>query len=116
MPRLLYSLLYTLLLPVLLLRLWWRGRKAPGYRQRIGERLGFSALNFSQAPIWVHSVSVGETIAAAPMIKALQERYPDATFIPETEFPMGTQQIDTDEAVDMVVARGADAVIVGNAS
>ena len=46
----------------------------------------------------------------------LQEKYPDAIFIPETEFPMGTQQIDTEETVDMVVARGADAVIVGNAS
>lgn len=52
-----------------------------------------------------------------PLVREkLQERYPDATFIPETEFPMGTQQIDTDETVDMIVARGADAVIVGNAS
>ncbi|MBI10138.1 MAG: hypothetical protein CMM55_11475 [Rhodospirillaceae bacterium] len=52
-----------------------------------------------------------------PLVREkLQEKYPDATFIPETEFPMGTQQIDTEETVDMVVARGADAVIVGNAS
>ncbi|MYK31312.1 MAG: hypothetical protein F4051_06190 [Boseongicola sp. SB0670_bin_30] len=52
-----------------------------------------------------------------PLVREkLQERYPDAVFIPETEFPMGTQQIDTDETVDLVVARGAEAVIVGNAS
>ena len=52
-----------------------------------------------------------------PLVREkLQEKYPDAIFIPETEFPMGTQQIDSDETVDMIVARGADAVIVGNAS
>lgn len=46
----------------------------------------------------------------------LQAQYPDATFIPETEFPMGTRQMDTEETVDMLVARGVNAVIVGNAS
>ena len=52
-----------------------------------------------------------------PLVREkLQEKYPDATFIPETEFPMGTQQIDSDETVDMIAARGVDAVIVGNAS
>ena len=52
-----------------------------------------------------------------PLVREkLQEKYPDAIFIPETAFPMGTQQIDSDETVDMIAARGADAVIVGNAS
>lgn len=52
-----------------------------------------------------------------PMIREkLQTVYPDATFIPETEFPMGTRQIDTDETVDLLIERGVDAVIVGNAS
>lgn len=52
-----------------------------------------------------------------PMIREkLQAVYPDATFIAETEFPMGTRQMDTDETVDMLVERGVDAVIVGNAS
>lgn len=52
-----------------------------------------------------------------PMIREkLQSLYPDATFIPETEFPMGTRQMDTEETVDMLVERGVEAVIVGNAS
>ena len=52
-----------------------------------------------------------------PMIREkLQAVYPDATFIAETEFPMGTRQMDTEETVDMLVERGVDAVIVGNAS
>ena len=36
-----YSLLMRLVLPVLLLRLWWRGRAEPLYRFALGERLGF---------------------------------------------------------------------------
>jgi hypothetical protein len=52
-----------------------------------------------------------------PLVREkLQARFPDATFIPETEFPMGSRQMDTEEVVDMLVARGVDAVIVGNAS
>jgi len=46
----------------------------------------------------------------------LQAQYPDATFIAETEFPMGTRQMDTEKTVDMLEARGVDAVIIGNAS
>jgi len=52
-----------------------------------------------------------------PLVREkMQARFPDATFIPETEFPMGSRQMDTEEVVDMLVARGVDAVIVGNAS
>lgn len=38
--RLLYSALWWLLMPFVLLRIWRRGRKEPGYRQHVGERLG----------------------------------------------------------------------------
>ena len=52
-----------------------------------------------------------------PLVReGLQARFPDAYFIAETEFPMGSRQIDTEEAVDMLAARGVDAVIVGNAA
>ena len=36
----LYSLVLRLLTPAYLARLWWKGRKEPVYRKRIGERLG----------------------------------------------------------------------------
>jgi hypothetical protein len=36
--------------------------------------------------------------------------------LPESEFPMGNGPIDRDETVDQVVARGAEAVIIGNAA
>ena len=68
-----YQLGWHLLLPVVLLRLWWRGRKDPGYRQAIAERFGFSQ-GIRPGAIWIHAVSVGETSAAQPLIEAyLQE-------------------------------------------
>jgi len=68
-----YQLGWHLLLPVALLRLWWRGRKDSGYRQAIAERFGFSQ-DIRPGAIWIHAVSVGETRAAQPLIEAyLQE-------------------------------------------
>jgi 3-deoxy-D-manno-octulosonic-acid transferase len=68
-----YQLGWHLLLPIVLLRLWWRGRKDLGYRQAIAERFGFSQ-GIQPGAIWIHAVSVGETRAAQPLIEAyLQE-------------------------------------------
>ena len=76
MPRLLYSLILYLLLPFIPLRLLWRARKQPEYLAHWGERFGFYSVETSQPLIWIHAVSVGETHAAAPLIDALQARYP----------------------------------------
>lgn len=74
-----YSLLFYLAMPLVWLRLLWRGRRQPAYRQHLGERHAV----YPQAPacrprplIWLHAVSVGETRAAAPLIDALLEVYP----------------------------------------
>ena len=86
--RQLYSLLFLLLLPLILLRLWWKGRQLPGYRQHIGERLG----RYPPATgryIWLHAVSVGETRAAAPLVRALQQRYPGCTLLLTQMTPTG---------------------------
>ncbi len=64
-----YQLGWHVLLPIVLLRLWWRGRKDLGYRQSIGERFGFG-LRVRPGAIWIHAVSVGETRAAQPLIEA----------------------------------------------
>ena len=70
-----WSWLLRLLLPLIFVRLWWRGRREPGYRLAWRERLGFGA---SSAPgaVWVHAVSLGETRAAAALIAALRARVP----------------------------------------
>ncbi|OFZ71119.1 MAG: 3-deoxy-D-manno-octulosonic acid transferase [Betaproteobacteria bacterium RBG_16_58_11] len=76
MPRFLYSLVLYLLLPFIPLRLLWRARKQPEYLAHWGERFGFYRTATPQPLIWIHAVSVGETRAAAPLIDALQARYP----------------------------------------
>lgn len=45
----------------------------------------------------------------------LQRMYPTAKMIPYTEFPVGTGEIDTAKAADIVKKKGCQAVIVGNA-
>jgi 3-deoxy-D-manno-octulosonic-acid transferase len=77
MLRGLYTIVLHLLLPLLPLRLWWRGRKEPGYRQHIGERFGRYAARSDRPVIWIHAVSLGETRAAQPLVSALRGRFPD---------------------------------------
>ena len=71
-----YSLALRLLQPVYALRLYWRGRVEPLYRERIAERFGFHAEPPSSGWLWLHAVSLGETRAAAALIDALRERLP----------------------------------------
>ena len=71
-----YSLLLRLLQPVYALRLLWRGRVEPLYRERIAERFGFYAEPPSSGWLWLHAVSLGETRAAAALVDALRERLP----------------------------------------
>lgn len=75
--RLIYSFAWWCALPAVLLRLFLRGRREPGYREHIGERLGFYASDKTSMPmLWVHAVSVGETRAAQPVIEAILNDYP----------------------------------------
>jgi 3-deoxy-D-manno-octulosonic-acid transferase len=73
----LYRLFLTLVVPLALLRLWWRGRKQPDYRQHVGERFGFINLPDNLPILWLHAVSVGETRAAEPLVDALLAQYPN---------------------------------------
>jgi 3-deoxy-D-manno-octulosonic-acid transferase len=75
--RQLYTLLLYAALPWFLARLWWRGRREPGYRERIAERFGHGAPRRREKLLWVHAVSVGEARASAPLVRALQREYPD---------------------------------------
>lgn len=85
--RLLYSFVWWLIIPLAVGRLWWRGRREPGYRQHIPERLGFYPERnnaFGQPKrslLWVHAVSVGETRAAEPLINLLLVDYPQHTIL-----------------------------------
>jgi len=96
--RLIYTLIFYLAMPAIVLRLWWRGRKAPAYRRRWRERFGYvepvaTDADDNQPVVWVHAVSVGETIAAAPLVKALQAQYPAACFVVTTTTPTGSERV-----------------------
>ncbi|MCF7201112.1 lipid IV(A) 3-deoxy-D-manno-octulosonic acid transferase [Pseudomonas oligotrophica] len=93
MNRTLYTLLFHLGLPLILLRLFWRGRRAPAYRRRIGERLALGLPPLRPGGIWVHAVSVGESIAAAPMIRALMACYPELPITVTCMTPTGSERI-----------------------
>jgi 3-deoxy-D-manno-octulosonic-acid transferase len=79
--RHLYTLALRLALPLILLRLWWRGRREPGYRQNVHERFGIYLAEKPDKALWVHAVSVGEARAAAPLVRALKGRFPDHTVV-----------------------------------
>jgi 3-deoxy-D-manno-octulosonic-acid transferase len=90
--RLFYSLMWCLALPLVLTRLWLRGRKEPGYRQHWAERLGFygrAAASAAAPLLWVHAVSVGETRAAEPLVDALLAEYPHSRIILTHMTPTG---------------------------
>ncbi|WP_163835507.1 lipid IV(A) 3-deoxy-D-manno-octulosonic acid transferase [Spartinivicinus ruber] len=96
MNRFWYTLLFYCLLPFVLLRLCYRGLKAPAYRKRWGERFGFfTKPQLAQQPIWVHAVSVGETIAAIPLIKQIQQQYPERPLVVTTMTPTGSERVKT---------------------
>lgn len=92
--RYLYSVLFYLLLPLVVARMLWRSRKAPEYRRRLGERFGFFDMAEDPRPvIWVHAVSMGETLAAAPLIEELLARYPGYQLVVTTTTPTGSERV-----------------------
>ncbi|WP_095120655.1 lipid IV(A) 3-deoxy-D-manno-octulosonic acid transferase [Pseudomonas sp. Irchel s3f10] len=93
MNRTLYTALFYLGLPLVAIRLWLRARKAPAYAKRIGERFSYGMLKLQPGGIWVHAVSVGESIAAAPMIRALLQRYPQLPITVTCMTPTGSERI-----------------------
>ncbi|WP_416422123.1 lipid IV(A) 3-deoxy-D-manno-octulosonic acid transferase [Pseudomonas sp. App30] len=93
MNRTLYTLLFHLGLPLVALRLWLRARKAPAYAKRIGERFARNLPAMRTGGIWVHAVSVGESIAAAPMIRELLLRHPELPITITCMTPTGSERI-----------------------
>lgn len=89
LTRLPYTLLWILALPLVLLRLLWRARRQPAYLRHVGERFGRYRVRAPLAVIWVHAVSVGETRAAEPLVRALLERWPEHSVLLTHMTPTG---------------------------
>jgi 3-deoxy-D-manno-octulosonic-acid transferase len=100
MNRTLYTLLLYLLLPFTPLKLLWRGRKQAEYLTHWQERYGFYRQPIQQQLIWLHCVSVGETRAAEPLVKALFRQYPQRQILLTHTTPTGratSQQLFADK-------------------
>lgn len=93
MLRPIYSILLYLVAPIAFALTVLRGLRNPAYRDRLGERFGFTRLRFEAAPIWVHAVSVGEVQAAAVLIRALLRDYPHRPVFVTTATPTGAQRV-----------------------
>ncbi len=92
--RYIYNLIFYIALPFILLRLLWKARKSPAYYKRWQERL---ALKIKTPPlsnsIWIHAVSLGESIAATPLIKSLIACYPNTSIVVTTMTLSGSEYI-----------------------
>ncbi len=89
--NILFPLVFLFFLPGLLWKLWRR----PGWKSTFCERFGiFSRERLEKLcglnkVIWIHSVSVGETVIAISMLKEWQKNYPDHDFVISTTTTTG---------------------------
>ena len=92
-----YRILLALALPVVALRLLWRGQMEEAYQSRWRERFGFYDATITERPIWFHTVSAGESIAAAPTIRAIADGFSQGEsstpFLVTTKTPTGSAQV-----------------------
>ncbi len=91
--RYVYTLLLYLIMPWAVLRLCWRSRRLPAYRRRIAERFGYYTDVGVPRSIWLHAVSLGEVICAAPLIDALLQQYPNHPLVVTTMTPTGSAEV-----------------------
>ena len=89
--RQIYTALLWLLLPYIFFHLVWRARKQPEYLRHIAERFGFYDIKSNKTVIWLHTVSVGETRAAASLVQGLQAAYPDHQILLTHTTPTGRE-------------------------
>lgn len=89
----LYSALFYLATPFILLRLFWRGFKSPAHRSRWHERFAYYFANHRQGGIWIHAVSVGEAESVFPLIKLIRQRHPGRPILVTTTTVSGSARV-----------------------
>ena len=89
----LYSSLFMVYIPIVYLKKLKRSLKNENYRQRWAERFAHTTLRLKNC-IWIHSVSVGESLSAEPLVKKLLHDYPNERFVITTTTPTGSDVIN----------------------
>ena len=91
--RFIYTLIFYCSIPFVMLRLLWRAMAAPAYAKRWSERFAFiKPLITNKKVVWFHTVSVGEFIAALPLIRQLQAK-DDLQLVITTTTPTGSERV-----------------------
>ncbi len=72
--RLIYTLLFYALTPFIMIRLYWKSRKLQQYRERLSERFSWGDMPKTPVDVWLHAVSLGEVVAATPLIDSFLKR------------------------------------------
>lgn len=101
-----YNLILILLSPIIFLiyltRVFFTGKEKIGYLQR----LGFFPREFYKVKgsnyIWIHAVSVGEVMAAKPLIKECKNTFPDYNILLSTITDTGNKVAKTIKEADLV--------------
>ncbi len=90
----LYSLIIYLARPFALLGMVWRSKADPAYRQRFSERLAWQTMPMAaRGGVVVHAVSMGEVVAAIPLIKKLMAQNPKLPITVTCTTPTGSERI-----------------------
>ncbi len=91
--RFFYTLMFYLAVPLVLLRLLWHSLRSPNYANRWSERFGwFASVKTEKTLIWLHTVSVGEFLAALPLIRSLLQE-PNLELLITTTTPTGSERV-----------------------
>ncbi|MGC6342702.1 lipid IV(A) 3-deoxy-D-manno-octulosonic acid transferase [Bisgaard Taxon 45] len=96
MLRFFYTVLMYLIQPLVVLFMLGRSIKAPNYRKRLNERYGFycGAVRPKPNGVVIHAASVGEVIAATPLVKRIQALYPNLPITVTTVTPTGSDRVN----------------------
>ena len=82
------SLAFFALLPYFLYQAFCNKKYLNNFRERLGD-LPDALQGDGRPTIWIHAVSVGETLAAHPLVIALRDRFPACRFIFSTTTATG---------------------------
>ncbi len=102
----LYNLLSIVALPFAILYHWYRSISR-GRKSAFSERFGILSnkqkkLISGQKVIWLHAVSVGEVIAARPLIKGIRNSFPEYRILLTVTTETGREVADKDALADMI--------------
>jgi 3-deoxy-D-manno-octulosonic-acid transferase len=91
--RFAYVLFTYLLSPLYVLYWIIRGLVNRAYWDRLGQRLGSGYPVLARGSIWIHAVSVGEVQATVPLVRVLQDRFPNRQLLITTVTPTGAERV-----------------------